>query len=233
MKKVLGVLRTEKHTAILCLAENASIPHEQASPASSTTGSHSSSGSPPLATGCDVTPTDTAGYKAMFNGLAASKLISNVGTGDTKLTLTDEKEYQSESKDVIAQYQLFFACIAKGINPTNGKDIQLMVFTKIFGKFTQFLKTHHSSKAVSILQAHTQTNLENISNSKKLLDGFASLSSTIFNTVFATNLHKFGWTTEILISTRILSSMHWDSTTLCKCKPSPITSPSKLSRVVF
>jgi hypothetical protein len=104
---LLPVLCTEKYTAILCLAENASIPHDDGRPTSSTTDTSNSSGSPPQNnTGHDVTTMDVAGYRAIFDGLAASKLIHGAGNGDAKLTLT-EKEQQSESEDVIAQYHLF------------------------------------------------------------------------------------------------------------------------------
>jgi hypothetical protein len=66
-------------------------------------------------------------------------------------------------------------------------------FPKILGQFTQFLMTHRSSKAVSILQAYIQAHAENISNSNKLLDGFANLDPTmLFDALFALTLRKFG-----------------------------------------
>jgi hypothetical protein len=67
-----------------------------------------------------------------------------------------EKEQQSEAEDIIAQYQLLFAHVTKGMNATTGVDTEVLVFLKLSGQFTQFLKTHRSSKAVLTLQAHIQ-----------------------------------------------------------------------------
>jgi hypothetical protein len=203
---VLAVLRAEKRTAILRVAENASLPREPPSPMSSTTGSISASssttaGSPARPTtipGASTTnAVDAAQYTAIFDGLANSKLVSaTTASGTTKLTLT-EKEQLSESEDVIAQYQLLFARTVKTTCPTTGKDTELLVFPKLTGQFTQFLKTHRGSKAVSILQSHIQAHAEKSGNSDKLLDGVASLDPNMFDAVFASALRKFGWTTEV------------------------------------
>jgi hypothetical protein len=203
---VLAVLRGEKRTAILRVAENASLPREPPSPMSSTTGSNttaSSTASSParpntVTPGTNTPSVDPAYYTAMFDGLANSKLISS-GTnanGTTKLTLT-EREQQSKSEDVVAQYQLLFARISKGTCPTTGKDTELLVYPKLTGQFTQFLKTHRGSKAAQILQAHIQAHAEKCGNSDKLLDGVASLDPNMFDAVFSSALRKFGWTTEV------------------------------------
>jgi hypothetical protein len=182
------------------MAENASIPRDNsASPASSATDSSASNPSPQMTPnqntglGRGVTAMDVAGYKNLFNGLAASRLGS--GSGE-KLTIA-EKEQVSESEDVIAQYQLLFARIEKGINPNNGQDTELLVFPTLSNQFTHFLKTHRASKAVSILQAHIQGHSEIIGNSDKFLDGFATLEPTMFDGISASTVRKFGWATEI------------------------------------
>jgi hypothetical protein len=127
----------------------------------------------------------------------SSEKHSNTGSiHSTKLSLT-KKEQQTDSEDVIAQYQLLFVRTAKGTNATTGADTEVLVFLKLLGQFTQFLKTHCASKSVSILQAHIQAHAEITRMSDKLLDGFANLDPMMFDAVFATTLCKFGWTTEI------------------------------------
>jgi hypothetical protein len=202
---VLTVLRGEKRTAILRVAENASIPREHSSPSSSTTGSNTSGGSSPGAPsparnpnlGNITPPVDAATFKAMFDGLANSKLINSGGAASAAKLSVSEKEQQSEAEDVLAQYQLLYARISKTICPNTGKETELLIYPKISGQFTQFLTTHRASKAASVLQAHIQAHAEKTGRSDKLLDGFACLDPNMFDAVFASTLRKFGWTTEV------------------------------------
>ncbi len=198
-ENVLTVLRGEKRTAILRLAENANIPSSQGSPTAANDGSPSSNNSDHNrgnGTGRDVTNFDVAHYKNIFDGLAASKLIDSTGNGDAKLTIT-EKEQQTESEDVISQYQLLFGRLVKGIDPLTSAETEVLVYPKISGQFKMFLKTHRPSKAAGILQAHVQAHAEKIGNSDKLLDGFANLDPAMFDAVFAATLRKFAWATEV------------------------------------
>jgi hypothetical protein len=195
---VLTILRAEKRTAIMRMAENANIPRERTNTSNSSTsgsssGASSTAGSPSSTRG---PPSDADGYKAMFDGLAASKFMSNGGGHDnTKLSLK-EKEQISESEDVIAQYQLLFARVTKGTNAATGVDTEVLVFPKISGQFTQFLTTHRASKATSILQAHIQSHTEMTGRSDTMMDTLANLEPMMFDAVFATTLRKFGWATE-------------------------------------
>jgi hypothetical protein len=103
---VIIILCGEKRTAILHLTKNAALPQDPAySPSSNSLDSNSTIASPAPSqpTGHGVTPVDAAGYKAIFDGLAASTLINSTGIlGNTKLTLT-KQEQLSESDDVITQ----------------------------------------------------------------------------------------------------------------------------------
>jgi hypothetical protein len=195
---VLTILRAEKRTAIMRMAENANIPrdrsHQSHSSASGTSsGSTSTSGSPSSTRG---PPCDAEGFKAMFDGLAASKFMSNGGRQyNAKLSLK-EKEQISESEDVIAQYQLLFACVTKGTNASTGVDTEVLVLPKISAQFTQFLTTHRALKATSILQAHIQSHTEMTGRSDTMMDTLANLEPMMFDAVFATTLRKFGWATE-------------------------------------
>jgi hypothetical protein len=64
-------------------------------------------------------------------------------------------------------------------------------------QFEAFLKTHHATKATSLLQDHLQSHQEANSQSDKLLDGLANLDPHIFDTAMALALHKYLWAKEV------------------------------------